>query len=184
MNFWGQQIMKNTKHGFTLIELVIVIVILAIIAALSIPKFINLSGDAESAVVNGLKGALIEGSNLVHAKASIEKLDAGNQTMTLNGGDISLRAGYPRVAGNCNNFTNQLDYWLSINLDDAICTGSESEDWYGVVQSNAFHFMPSGYESIAENCYVTYTTASERIGGVWVDTDSATIFSDVSGCGE
>lgn len=176
--------MENKKNGFTLIELVIVVVILAIIAAFIIAKFINLRGDAESSVVNRLKGALIEGSSLVHAKASIDKLDNGNQTIMLNGGNVSLRAGFPRVATDCEGFTEQLNYWLSIELDDDICSGTASDDWFGIVDRNAFHFMPAGYQSIAENCYVTYTTASERIGGVWVDTDSATIFSDVSGCGE
>ena len=171
------------KRGFTLIELVIVIVLLGILAAVAIPKFINLRGDADAAIVQGLKGALHDGSRLVHAKASIENLDDGNTTITINGGDILIRAGYPRVANNCARFTGQLQYWLSLDIDSTICQAGRDAEWYGEVQLNAFHFMPANYTSTADNCYVTYTTASELIGGSWVDTDSANILIETSGCG-
>ena len=49
--------MKN-ENGFTLIELVVVIVILGILAATALPKFIDLKGDAQTAAVQGVAGAL------------------------------------------------------------------------------------------------------------------------------
>ncbi len=48
---------RNQK-GFTLIELVMVIVILGIMAAVAIPRFINLSADANQAATNGVAGAM------------------------------------------------------------------------------------------------------------------------------
>ncbi len=54
--------MKKAQQGFTLIELVMVIVILGVLAAVAIPKFIDLKSDAASASVNGVAGALSSGS--------------------------------------------------------------------------------------------------------------------------
>lgn len=53
--------MKQTNRGFTLIELVVVIVILGILAAVALPKFVDLSGDARTAAIQGFAGAISSG---------------------------------------------------------------------------------------------------------------------------
>jgi len=63
--------MKQVQRGFTLIELVMVIVILGVLAAVAIPKFVDLKGDAQQAATDGVAGALSSAAAINYAARSI-----------------------------------------------------------------------------------------------------------------
>ena len=70
------------KKGFTLIELVMVIVILGILAAVAIPKFVDLSGDALKASKAGMSGAVKSAHAVYVASQAAKNLTPINPTVT------------------------------------------------------------------------------------------------------
>lgn len=79
--------MRKVQVGFTLIELIMVIVILSVLAAFAIPRFFNLEGDSKRAAVDGIAGALAAASAINY---SVRSLNATNGTAIADCDDIPL----------------------------------------------------------------------------------------------
>lgn len=88
----------NKQQGFTLVELIIVIVILGILAVTAAPKFLNMSGDATRAVLTSVQSSLETGVRFANNKALIQGVQNNNPTAA-TGSDavdgIDVTHGYP-----------------------------------------------------------------------------------------
>lgn len=80
------------NRGFTLIEMVVVMVILGILAAVALPKFVNMTGQARVAKMQGAVGAVQSAITLIHAKylAQGSPSVTSGQTIAYEGGTLSL----------------------------------------------------------------------------------------------
>ena len=145
--------------GFTLIELIIVIVILGILAVTAAPKFMNMQGDARKSVLNGMSASIKTAANLVYSKAIIAGVEKqARQVLAIQGvtGDSTdIAFGYPTAADT--GILEVLDAKTS-------ATGANAEWGRGALNGNYF-MWPTGVATNAATainaaCYIQYTPAT------------------------
>lgn len=148
------------QSGFTLIELITVIVVLGILAAFAIPRFTGLEAEARKATVNGLAGNLRSGAALAHALW----VAAGNapSTVSMEGVSVAMNttSGYPTAASDGSGIDKVLQDLQGFTAAD---------------NSGVRDFKFNSAPSSGATCKASYT-ASTAAG------TAPTIAVDVSGC--
>ena len=139
--------MHRRSSGFTLIELIAVIVILGVLASSALPKFLDLRTHARLAVIAAMAGELQSVANTVRAACIVRDpncLSTNSQFFSLWGRTIWINYGYPDAGDNVGN--NQIDTLVN------------TAGWTVSLVSGKTRFALTSATDPA-NCSITYSDA-------------------------
>lgn len=141
------------QGGFTLIEMVVVIVILGILAVTAAPRFLNLQNDARNSALQGLKGAVDGAAGITFGKAAIDGIESSAGSATTKVDNILVAYGYPQaVSGGINNAVN------GIESDWFIAYAGENDTAKAYIGFKKKDLDLAKLQ--ASNCYVEYSQAT------------------------
>ncbi len=155
MNIAAQQQGLKGQQGFTMIELIMVIVILGILAAFALPRFADLGSQARIATLNGALSSMRAASAIAHS-AQLAAGASGATSVTLEGVAITMVDGYPTANAGGINAASQLSSEFST-------TGG------GATAGSVLTVRVASAPTVA-NCSFTYTAATSPAAPIFSAT--------------
>ena len=153
------------QNGFTLIELVVVIIILGILAVTAAPKFINLQSDARLSALEGMKASIQGANSLVYSKAAIAGKEKGGtggaETLDIGTGtDINIVYGYMKATET--DFENGLDVTFAAGADGKPTSTTATDEWIIKEETSKVTIWQKGAPAA---CKLEYTQATSSSAG-------------------
>ena len=171
------------RNGFTLIELVVVILILGILAVTAAPKFINLQNDAKKSTVEGFLGAMKSTVEMLHLKAQIQGKTGADVSVDTDQGPFQFHNAYPETRSEATNPARFLVQTF-VNLGGAPDAESFPGGNYAAQYGKVYVYENNGISRIGYPLDDTDTNLSNgKCYAQYAHSASTQSFSiDVSGC--
>lgn len=170
-------ISKAKQSGFTLIELIVVIVILGVLAVTAAPKLLNLQNDARAAVLQSLAGDMKTLNELVHNKAILLKQNnsAGNAFIDTNLGEVNIWYGYLEARGEGGSRLGIFEIVNATEIEDFALSAERGPNACTSIRGGFGDLGDAASTNLGDQCFIEYKESCSF-------TEKYQITLDTSGC--